>query len=234
MTGNDRPAAVADRREPVRSPTPARRQVLKGLAAAPSAAALAGCQFGPAPDDETADARQPVDLTVGERAGYGEVVRFGPAYAMAVTTADASGTTAMTGRFHYADRYVRFEQDTAVVETYLVDGVGYVVIEGECTRYPGLDRGVTGSRGIPASAAAAAPDPTDVTLVRTTTIDGRQILVLETADTETAGTEAGMTYYVDAATRYPRRVTAGATTVHYHSWEAVEPIAPPAVDCREG
>jgi hypothetical protein len=40
-----------------------------------------------------------------------------------------------------------------------------------------------------------------------------------------------MTYYVDAETRYPRRLETGATVVDYRSWGDVEPITVSDLDC---
>lgn len=202
------------------TPSTRRRQLLKSAAAPAAAAALSGCSALESADDPLVD-----DLEPGDSVGYGGAFRFGETYAMTVTSA-ADGTTTLVGRFRGEDRYIRLEEVGRSVETYLVDGDGYVVVGGECTAYPELDAGLrsVGSVDPPDEAGDAAPE---LTVTGRETIDGRTMLVLESEDGGPTST-----YYVDEETRYLRRIETDASVVDYRSWDSVDPIEPPDADCR--
>lgn len=172
------------------------------------------------------------DLEPGDTTGYPGALRFGARYAMAVTHG-AEGTRTLRGRFHHADRFLEFEDgEGTAVESYVVDGDGYVVTAGECIEYPDLAAGlqsvaeVNGQKG-----ADGASDP-QLTVSGRTTIDGQAMLVFDLPPSELAEGGPSVTYYADAETRYLRRLETGTTTVDYHSWNAVDPIQPPDLDCR--
>lgn len=203
------------------TPSTRRRQLLKSVAAPAAATAISGCSALESGEDPLVD-----DLEPGDTTGYGGAIRFGETYAMTVTSA-ADGTTTLAGRFHGEDRYIRLEEEEdGPLESYLVDGDGYVVVGGECTAYPDLDAGLrsVGSVDPPEESDA---DP-ELTMTGRETIDGRTMLVLESE-----GDGPASTYYVDEETRYLRRIETDASVVDYRSWGSVDPIEPPDADCRQ-
>jgi len=207
--------------------SPRRRRFLGTLAAPPTIAALAGCSFG---GDGATD---PIveDLEPGDTAGYPGAVRFGNRYVMAVTRA-TDGESTLSGRFYHRDRFLRFENDGNVVESYLVDGDGYVVTGDQCVEYPDLGAGFESVAAVDADLDPDAPAEPELAVTGRTTIDGRTVLVLELPAGELAADEAGVTYYVDDETRYLRRIEAETVVVDYHSWNEIDPIQVPDLDCR--
>ncbi|WP_254838201.1 hypothetical protein [Natronomonas marina] len=200
-------------------PSPRRRQLLKSVAAPAAATALAGCSVLESGEDPLVE-----DLEPGDSVGYAGAFRFGDTYAVTVRNA-ADGTTTLAGRFRGEDRYLDFEGDESV-ETYLVDGDGYVVVDGACTVYPDLDAGLR-SVGSVESPETGDAEP-ELTVTGTDEIDGTETLVLERDDAD-----GGPTYYVDRETRRLRRVETDASVVDYREWGAVDRIEPPDADCRE-
>lgn len=198
-----------------------RRRVLAAMAAGATAPALAGCS-GLGDDDPVVE-----DLEPGDTTGYGGAIRFGDAYAMSVTRV-ADGSTTLVGRFSGADRYLRQERADGSIESYLVDGVGYVVEDADCTRYPDLDAGVRSVGSVADDSGARDDQPSRLTVTDRDTIDDRAALVLE-ADRD----DASLTYYVDEETRRLRRLETPTTVVAYRSWNDVDPIEAPDGDCRE-
>lgn len=204
--------------------SPRRRQFLKGLAIPPAATALAGCSsIGSDGDDPIVENLEPGDST-----GFPGAVRFGDRYAMEVTR-EADGAQTLTGRFHGENRVLQFDgADGDAVQSYVVDGDGYVVTAGQCIAYPDAAVGLESVAAVDAGAASDTGADPELTVIDRTTIEGRDVLVLEPA----SGGETGVRYYVDDETRYLRRIETGTTTVDYHSWNEVEPIEPPDADCR--
>lgn len=207
-------------------PSPRRRQVLRGLAIPPAAAALAGCSLvGP-------DGADPIveDLKPGDTTGFPGAIRFGDEYAMEV--ARGAGGETLSGRFHGQDRVLEFEADGNVVRTYVVDGDGYVVTAGRCVAYPDVAAGLESVSRIEGEPASGGPGDPGLRVIGKTTIDGNETLVLELPPGGLDANGAEVTYYVDDGTRHPRRIETGRTTVEYHSWGDVEPVEPPDPDCR--
>jgi hypothetical protein len=248
------PAAATDSDDPeatarVGRAVPDRRRFLQALSASAVSTSLAGCgQL-----DLGAGSRAPLrDLDPGDRTDYPGAFRFGDAYRMQVTRPDA-GTPLTTARFDGEDRYLRLPRGDAepAVESYIVDGDGYVVVDGECTSYPDVDAGTAALASVAEQPGDAADTP-ELEVTDTTTLDGREMLVLTVPAAEFATptptqTPAGardgsqprtnaaahgdLTYYVDAETRYPRWLETAATVVDYRSWGDVEPITVPDLDC---
>lgn len=207
-------------------PAARRRQFLKAWAAPVAATAVAGCAAFDRDDDPLV-----ADLEPGDTTSFGGAMRFGDAYAM--TVSDASGEPNMRGRFDGPDRYLRYQEDGTTVESYLVDGDGYIVADGDCTSYPDLDAGGRAVESVTPPDDADDPAQVQLSVTGRTEIDGRSMFVLEPTD-ETTSDEGrpGATYYVDESSRYPRRIETAASVVDYRDWGAVEPVEPPAVDCR--
>jgi hypothetical protein len=206
-----------------------RRQFIKGIAIPPTAAALAGCSrvgIGDDPSDPIVE-----DLQPGDETGFPGAIRFGERYAMEMTRG-SDGTKTLSGRFHHADRVIEFGGDGNAVTSYVVDGDGYVVTADDCIEYPGITAELQSVAEIDDRASEAASDP-ELTVTGRTTIDGREMLVLEPASGAPAENEQALTYYADEETRYLRRIETGTTTVDYHSWNEVEPIETPEMDCAQ-
>ena len=208
-----------------------RRQFLKEIAIPPAAAALAGCsQVGIG--DDAAD-RIVEDLEPGDSTEFPGAIRFDDRYAMDVTRGD-DGMETLFGRFHQKDHVIEATDaggGNAVV-SYVVDGDGYVVTDGECIEYPDVAAGFESIASIDDGNASDAAGTPELTVTETATIDGSAMLVFEPASGGPAESEPEVTYYVDEETRYLRRIETGTTTVEYHSWNDVEPIEAPAQNCR--
>ncbi len=167
------------------------------------------------------------DLVPGETAEFSAVIAFEDRYEMTTTVED--GAT-VTGRFDGENRTVRYETGDRVVTFSVVDGDGYLVSDGDCVRYPDVTATLEENRAAVTDRAADAAAPT-LTVDRTTTLDEAEVWVLE-LDEGFEGVDGAVTYYVDVATNHMRRVDLGATVVDYRSWGAVDPVEPPADDCR--
>lgn len=230
-TGSARVATESGRRRTASgngSPaSPRRRQILKSLSVVPLAAALSGCQFGA---DTGAATRS--DLAPGESTRFADALRFERSYGveMAVRAADGPTTTTI-GRFHGRDHYLRHDRDGNVIESALVDGDGYVV-DGECVTHPDLTDGIEGPRdGVAERRRDGVSDP-ELTVTGTTSIDDREAYVLALPAGSVEGHASDLTYYVDAETRYLRRLETAATVVEYHSWGDVDPIDLAELGCE--
>lgn len=235
-----------------------RRRFLQALSASAVSASVAGCgqlELG-------AGDRAPLrDLEPGDRTDYPGAFRFGDTYRMRVTR-PGDGTPLTTARFDGEDRYLRLPRGDAepAVESYIVDGDGYVVVDGECTSYPDVDSGTDALASVAEQPGSDTGTP-ELEVTGTASLDGREMLVLTVpaaeiatptppgtadgagADGTSTGTSDGsqsrtsaaahgeLTYYVDAETRYPRRLETAATVVDYRSWGDVEPITVPNLDC---
>jgi hypothetical protein len=233
-----------------------RRRFLQALSASAVSTSVAGCGQldlgGGTPLD---------DLSPGDRTDYSGAFRFGDAYRMRVTR-PGDGAPLTVARFDGDDRYLRLPENGAepAVESYIVDGDGYVVVDGDCTRYPDVDSGTEALASVAEQPGGDTGTP-ELEVTETTSLDGREMLVLTVPAADVAagtpsgpadgpgsgqnrtrtrdgnedeasmGTHGRMTYYVDAETRYPRRLETGATVVDYRSWGDVEPITVPDLDC---
>lgn len=220
--------SVTGSAEPMEASSPRRRQFLKRLAITPAVAGAAGCSL------VSEGGEDPIveDLEPGDTTGYPGAIRFAERYAMAVTRG-AEGTRTLRGRFYHADRFLEFEDGEGnAVESYVVDGDGYVVTAGECIEYPDLAAGLESVAGVSGQERADGATDPQLTVSGRTTIDGQEMLVFELPPGELADGGPSVTYYVDEATRYLRRLETGTTTVDYHSWNAVDPIQPPDLECR--
>lgn len=217
---------------PEAGPAARRRQFLKGLTIPPTAAALAGCSrvdVGGDASDSIVENLEPGDVT-----GFPGAIRFGDRYAIDVTRG-GDGTKTLSGRFHTEDRVLEFaaDGDGHAVTSYVVDGDGYVVTDGECIEYPDLTTGVGSIAKIGDGDASDATEAPELRVTGRTTIDGRAMLMFEPEQGEPVEEGPEPTYYADEGTRYLRRIETGATTVEYHSWNAVEPIEIPDTNCRQ-
>lgn len=228
VPGRDDPTMTGNSPETRDAASPRRRQFLKGLAITPAVAGAAGCSL------VSEGAEDPIveDLERGESTGYSGAFRFGQRYAMTVTRG-AEGTRRLRGRFHHADRFLEFEDGAGnAVRSYLVDGGGYVVRAGDCIEYPDLAAGLESVAGVSGQDRADRGTDPRLTLSGRTTIDGQAVLVFELPPGELADGDPSVTYYADEETRYLRRLETETTTVDYHSWNAIDPIQPPDMDCR--
>jgi hypothetical protein len=219
-------------RPPEAGPAARRRQFLKGLTIPPTAAALAGCSRV----DVGGDASDPIveNLEPGDVTGFPGAIRFGDRYAIDITHG-GDGTKTLSGRFHNEDRVLEFADggDGTTMTSYIVDGDGYVVTAGECIEYPSLTTGFESIAKIGDGDASDAAEAPQLSITGQTTIDGRTMLMFEPEQGEPVEDDLELTYYADEGTRYLRRIETGATTVEYHSWNAVEPIEMPDMNCRQ-
>jgi len=208
-------------------PAARRREFLTAWAAPAAATAMAGCAGLGDGGTPLVEDREPGDVT-----SFGGAMRFGEAYAMTVT-ATATGETTLTARFDGSNRYLRYDEDGTTVESFLVDGEGYTVVDGDCTRYPDLDAGRRAVESVAEPEGATVS--TQVAVTGRTEVEGRSVVVFEPDESaSTADTDVGSsaTYYVDEASRYPSRIETAASVVEYRDWNAVAAVEPPDGDCR--
>jgi len=141
----------------------------------------------------------------------------------------------ISGRFSRGDSYIRFESEEAEGEFYLVGDNQYLVTssggESFCIQNP--DRTPPGEGQIdPGEYESTVSEHSDVTPTGTTTIDGEGVYVYE-FDSSTAGQSGTVTYYVSVNSGYIRRVETEQSTFNFHSWNDVDPIEGPDVDCQD-
>lgn len=216
----------ADEAEPGRLLT-SRRRLLASVSVAPIAVSLAGCQA----DVSGEEGRTVPEIEPGDTVPLGDAVRFGKSYAMAVTLRSGSGETReVIGRFHGDDHFVRTSSGVVETESYIVDGTGYLLVDGECTEYPELDTAVDGIVEV-SDDRPAQVGPMELAVTGTETIKGRKAYRLESTEGRGVSVEEPVTYFVDADTRHIRRIELGNTAVDYHSWNEVDPVEPPDMDC---
>ena len=167
-----------------------------------------------AADDAPGD--EPDDGAAGEQT-------FGDVYAGEVTSFvmefEVTSPEAATGRMvrYEDDVYVSWTADGMDVEIYEVDGTHYQVFEGMC---------YAGEPDLEPEPVETDTEPDDqmldLPIVDTTTIDGEEAYVFE---------DGTHTWYLSASTGYPLRVETADAIIDYHSWNDVDPITPPEMEC---
>jgi len=242
-------------------PTRTRRRVLRaGLVGA--TVVLAGCSGGDggdgsdggdgadgdgtdAPPNDGSDGGEP-DATEAPTAEATEpasdddsnaVPRLGQAftaadsYAVEARIESDDRTIEMTGRFSGGNTYWMIEQDGPDVELYLVDDESYIVTEGQCVVGTIDD---VDEDDIDPETVESGPEATpDVEATGRDTIDGETVYVYEVSAAEAEEFEETVTYYVLADSGYLRRVETASATWDFHSWNDVDPVERPDMDCRD-
>ncbi len=184
-------------------------------------------------DDGTAD--EEGDEGEGEEVIFRDAVQMGESFAFEseFETEEAQGTA--TGRYYEDDIYYHVETQEQTVEVYEIDDETYVVFVDEdmCVKNPGEemkpDSGGEGEAN-PDEYEADVNDYPEITPKGTTTIDGETVYIFEITDEDT---EMTVTYYVSVETGYIRRVETQDGVVDLHSWDDVDPVQPPDMDCRD-
>lgn len=219
----DGPAQETDTESPLTS----RRQLLTSLSVAPVAMALSGCQT----NLPTSDRSALPDIAPGDSIAVKDAIRFAESYAMALTVRSQSGREkTVTGRFHGADHYVRTTSGDVETESYMIDGTGYLFVDGECIEYPELHSAVDGIVGV-SDERLTRTGATELGVTGVETIDDRSVYRLERTGSEETDEIGPVTYFVDGETRFLRRIDRGRTRVDFHSWGEVDPIIPPESNC---
>lgn len=141
----------------------------------------------------------------------------------------------MTGRFSQGNMYLQFESDEGTFEFYIVGDNQYMVMSGQgqefCIRNP--DRSLPEESQIdPDDYESEVSEYSDLTPTGTTTIDGERVHVYELTP-EMTGQSETVTYYVSIDTGHPRRVESADAVVDFHSWNNVDSIEAPDMNCQE-
>jgi hypothetical protein len=151
------------------------------------------------------------------------------------TEVEGEQQTTVSGRFHQGDMYMEFESEEGEGEFYMVGGNQYTVMSGQgetlCIESP--DRTPPGEGQVdPDDYESRVSEYSDITPTGRDTIDGEEVYVYELGPetTERSGT---VTYYVGVDSGYLRRVESAEATVDFHSWNDVDPIDAPDMDCQD-
>lgn len=168
----------------------------------------------------------------GQNVRFGDVVRFEDSFAVESSFEDEQGNqVSTTGRFHQGNFYYRVDMDQQTMELYNVNGERYLVYGGgeSCMRDP--------SQQIDPSSGGLDPDTyqsdiseySEITSTGRTTIDGEEMYIFEFQPQQNNQT----TYYVSVDTGYIRRMENQNTIINFHSWNNVDPINQPDMECQQ-
>lgn len=141
----------------------------------------------------------------------------------------------VSGRFHQGDMYMEFESEEGGGEFYMVGDSQYIVSSGQgedfCMQNP--DTTPPGENQVdPGNYESEVSEYSDLTPTDTDTIDGEEVYVYE-LDPDMTGQSETVTYYVGVDSGYLRRVETAESTVNFHSWNDVDPVEAPDMDCQD-
>jgi len=176
----------------------------------------------------------------GADGGAGGATTLGNAFSMteefafdAEMEGEQQGT--VSGRFHQGNMYIQFESGESSGEFYMVGEDQYMITSGQgetvCMRNPG---------GAPLDENQIDPDDyesdvseyPDLTPTGRDTIDGEEVYVYELTPEMTEQSDT-ITYYVGVSSGHLRRVESPEATVNFHSWNDVDPVEAPNMDCQD-
>lgn len=175
----------------------------------------------------------------GDRDGSGgSNPTLGDAYGMTEEFAfdaevEGEETGTVSGRFYQGNTYVQFDSGEGSGEFYNIDGDQYIVTGDRCLANPG--GGMTpdeDARVDPGDYESEVSEFSDITPTGTTTIDGDRVYVYEFTQ-EMGDRSETITYYVTVDSGYLRRVESPQSTVNFHSWNNVDPIEAPDMECQD-
>ena len=235
-----------------------RRQVI-GMMAAGTAGGLAGCTGGgsdnggePTPSPTAspmsggtsgasggADTATPAateadtDTPTQGAVTLGEIrVEFENNYRFTVDVSGAAegADTTVSGDWYEGNFRSRIETDGEVLDSYLVDGTTYMVIDGSCTEVSssgGASVGVD-TEGLAGTERTADTVDTygSIKARGRANIDGEEMYVFELPAEAGSGDEPTV-YYVSVTTNRLRRVESQGATIDYYDWGEVDPIDAP-------
>ena len=139
------------------------------------------------------------------------------------------------GRFHQGDMYMEFESEEGEGKFYMVGGDQYTVMSGQgetlCIENPDSTRPDEGQVD-PEDYESEVSEYSDLTPTGRDTIDGEEVYVYELTPEVTEQSET-VTYYVGVNSGYLRRVESAEATVNFHSWNDVDPVDAPDMDCQD-
>lgn len=163
----------------------------------------------------------------------GDGPRFGDAFVQGTSfgytsqyTPEDGGTATIEGRVHNENQYTRTEMDGTVFEQYMVDGVTYIVSDGQCFENPSTDVVPDDPDQEPGSFDEDADRYANRSPDGTTTVNGEQAYYWEIDD---SGEQ--VTYYASVSGGRPLRVEFPEGQIAYHSWGSADPINPPEMEC---
>lgn len=140
-----------------------------------------------------------------------------------------------SGRFYQGDTYIQVDFEDGAAEFYEIGDDQYMVSssQGEefCIQNP--DRTPPDEGQVdPDDYESDVSEYPDLTPVGRDTIDGEEVYVYELTPEETGGTDT-ITYYVSVDSGYLRRVESPEAVVNFHSWNDVEPVEAPDMECND-
>lgn len=151
------------------------------------------------------------------------------------TEVEGEQQATVSGRFHQGDMYMEFESEEGEGEFYMTGEDQYMVMSGQretlCIENPDSTRPDEGQVD-PEDYESEVSEYSDLTPTGRDTIDGEEVYVYELTPEMTEQSET-VTYYVGVNSGYLRRVESAEATVNFHSWNDVDPIDAPDMDCQD-
>jgi len=181
---------------------------------------------GDGEDDGDGDGSDGSDPALGDAYGMTEEFAFD-----AEIEGEETGT--VSGRFYRGNTYIQFESEESSGEFYNIDGDQYIVTGDRCFANPG--GGMTpdeDARVDPEDYESEVSEFSDIRPTRTTTIDDERVHVYEFTQ-EMGDRSETVTYYVTVDSGYLLRVESPQSTFNFHSWNDVDPIRDPDMDCQD-
>lgn len=140
-----------------------------------------------------------------------------------------------SGRIHQGNTYIQVNFEDGTAEFYNIGDDQYMVSSNQGEEFCILNPDRT-----PPDEGQVDPDDyesdvseyPDLTPTGTTTIDGERVYVYELTPEETGRSET-VTYYVSVSSGYLRRVETQDAVVNFHSWNDVDPVEAPDMDCQD-
>lgn len=169
----------------------------------------------------------------GQDTLFGDKVRVSDSFAVESNFEDQQGNQVKTtGRFHQGNFYYRVEMEQQTMELYNIDGERYLVFveEQRCIKDPSQQIDPSSGGLDPETYKSDTSEYTNLNPTGRTTIDGEEMHIFEIPSQQNNPTT---TYYVSVNTGYIRRVETENNIINFHSWNDVDPINKPDMECRE-
>lgn len=151
------------------------------------------------------------------------------------TEVEGEQQATVSGRFHQGDMYIQFESEEGEGEFYIIGEDQYMVMSGQgenlCIENPDSTRPDEGQVD-PDDYESDVSEYPDLTPTGRDTIDGEEVYVYE-LNPEMTGQSDTITYYIGVNSGYLRRVESADATVNFHSWNDVDPVEAPNMDCQD-
>ncbi len=190
--------------------------------------AVAGCAGTDTDSGDGGDPAASTDDASGDSPRFGDafVQQTSFAYTGQYSAPENGGDATIEGRVYDDDLYMRTEMDGQVFEQYVIDGVSYIVSDGQCFENPSTDVEPDEPEQEPGSFDEDADRYAERAPDGITTVNNEEAYYWEIDD----GDEQ-VTYYVSVSGGRLLRVEFPEGQIDYHSWGSADPITPPDMEC---